>query len=129
MTTHMAWRWNTTQELPKSRRACTDDADSTITRPTTTRALTSIASSTNSGVERDRGDFGFRPFDVAGRRRVRVRSAVAGIGVLPEHLPDGTSEVVAPLPVGLVPVERRAPRRQQNSITRLGVRGGGPHGV
>src|SRR5436190_16822530 len=81
MTTHMAWRWNTTHELPKSRRACTDDADRTMTRPTTTRALTSIASRTNSGVDRDleaeRVVFVFVLRAGAGRRRARTRSVVA----------------------------------------------------
>src|SRR5437763_1588347 len=52
MSTHMACRWNTTHELPKSRRAWTDDADRTITRPTTTKALTSIARRTKSAVDR-----------------------------------------------------------------------------
>src|SRR5437762_5958316 len=122
MTTHMAWRWNTTHELPKSRRACTDEADSTITRPTTTSAPTSIASRTKSGVERDRGGvrpcerFGEAPcllvvLDDVGRRRdvrARVCSVAAGMGVLLEQLTDGASEVVTALAVRAVPVERRA---------------------
>src|SRR5437762_10640269 len=119
MTTHMAWRWNTTHELPKSRRACTDEADSTITRPTTTSALTSMASNTKSGVERERGGvrpcerFGAAPclrvaLDDVGRRRdgrgrvrpaVRVCSVAAGTGVLLEQLTDGASEVVTALAV------------------------------
>src|SRR5438270_3068107 len=115
MRTHMACRWKTTHELPKSRNACTDDAESTITRPTTTRALTSMARRTNRGVERVRGgaaplrdrfvdgrcalpvldDAGLRR---AGRVRVRVRPAVrvcsvaAGTGVLLHKLDDGASE-------------------------------------
>src|SRR5947209_7018879 len=106
MSTHMACRWKTTHELPKSRNACTDDAESTITRPTTTRALTSIAKRTNRGVDRVRGGDVPRPdrfgderwplpvLDEPGRRRVgrgrvrmrpavRVRSVAAGTGVLP----------------------------------------------
>src|SRR4051812_25904467 len=96
MKTHIAWRWKTTQELPKSRSACTDDADSTITRPTTTSAATTVARSTNSGVDRvagfelrvRAGDFVARPLAGAlwpGRRReprARVRSVAAGTGVL-----------------------------------------------
>src|SRR5438270_3671416 len=99
----MAWRSKTTQELPNVRRAWTDEADSTMTRPTTTRAATSAASSTNTaGVRRPAGGRerarGGRPgCDRArGRVRVRDRSAV-GTGLLREKLTHGASEVVAPL--------------------------------
>src|SRR6266508_5849084 len=102
MSTHMAWRWNTTHELPKSRRACTDEADNTITSPTTTRALTTMARRTNSGVERARvvvggGDDRRRAWRTLRRpgRRARVRSVVAGTGTLLEELGDGAPEVVA----------------------------------
>src|SRR5690349_12578064 len=96
MNTHMACRWNTTHELPKSRSACTDDADRTITSPTTTSAVTSMASRTNSGVERELelerepepvGDFRARDDPGAGRR-LRTRSATAGTTVLPRELAD-----------------------------------------
>src|SRR5438045_2211346 len=111
MNTHMAWRWNTTHELPKSRSACTDDADRTITSPTTTSALTSIASNTNSGVDRDCDRApAFRACGDAGRRRVRTRSATAGTGILSPQLADRPGEVVAPFRVRAVPVERRATR-------------------
>src|SRR5438067_9975504 len=135
MTTHMAWRWKTTHELPKSRSASTEDADSTMTRPTTTSALTTIASRTKSGVDRDeprRDRLAWRPERVERVERVdraRVRSAAAGMALPTDQLTDGTGEVVAPLTVGVVPVERRTPRRQQHGVPRLRIGGGGAHGV
>src|SRR5437660_3474154 len=106
----MAWRWKTTQELPKSRRACTDEADKTMTKPTTTKALTSMASRTNSGVDR-----AFDAFWGPDRRRGvarRARSVAAGTHALPEQPVDGILEVLATLAIGAVPVERRASWRE-----------------
>src|SRR5438045_724035 len=102
MKTHMAWRWNTTHELPKSRRACTDDADSTITSPTTTRALTSIASRTKSGVARE-GAFLVRFAHRVERQRARGALLAVGTAVPLEQLTNRTAEVVTALRVGPVP--------------------------
>src|SRR5438552_1213648 len=126
----MAWRSNTTHELPKSRRAWTEDAHRTITSPTTTRAPTSAASSTNTAGERRRA--GGRLPARAGRRArlgwralvlvpVRERSAV-GTAVLGEKLPDSAPEVVAALGVGPVPVEGGAARREEHGVAWPGQR-------
>src|SRR5438067_12114194 len=128
----MAWRWNSTQELPYVRRAWTEDADSTITSPTTTRAVITAARSTKTAgglLER-----GFARVALSGPRRVRTRgrartrSVAAGMGLLGESLGDGAAEVVAPFGVGPVPVERGAARREHDAVAGLGGIGGGPDG-
>src|SRR5438445_13777087 len=103
-----------------------------MTKPTTTRALTTMARQTKSGVERARGD-GDAGFDRAARRprgrRERVLASVAaGTGALVEKLVDGAAKVVAALGVGTVRVERRAARREQHAVTGTGGRRRGPHG-
>src|SRR5437773_4667178 len=132
----MAWRWKTTHELPKVRRAGTDDADSTITSPTTTRAATSAARSTNTAGERRLAGGRVRPPpSEKGRRvlvrvrvRARVRSAV-GTGLLRKQGVHSAAEVVPAFRVRAVPVEGGAAGRQQHAVTGRGQNGRRPHGL
>src|SRR5690606_36248491 len=129
-TAHRAWRLKLYQVVPCSFRSVTDEAEITITRPNRTRTATRprIANVGEFRLPRRRRPAGWRRRDSArwstpsGGRVVVVAMSVPpsrsgrlrcrwGQGA------DGAGEVVAPLAVGRVPVERGAARRQQHGVT------------
>src|SRR5947209_2406434 len=103
-TTQSSWRSKNTHDEPYARNASTEDDESTMTSPMTSSSTTRANSE--------------RCPDAAGRafRRACDRTSVLDATTPPGEGVHLGGEVVAPLGVGPVPVERRACRREQDHV-------------